>query len=77
MVWLSIFKFEIQILFIFFFKPLHSPRIGSHLLEYESSMSERHDSFHLEEKTNMPKTSTVWKSFKLSEAERQCAKYAI
>ncbi len=51
-----------------FFQHLASPtKRFSFALEYESPMSECHDSVHLEEKTKMPKTSAVREHFKLSE----------
>ncbi len=53
---------------LIFYKPLASPtKRFSFALEYESPMSECHDSVHLEEKTEMPKTSAVREHFKLSE----------
>ncbi len=59
---------------LFYFYTWHPPqnvfflRIHfSFALEYESPMSERHDSVHLEEKIQMSKTSAAWEHFKLSE----------
>ncbi len=71
-------NFDIRIILLFF---LHlaspakrgffeNPRMRIHFsfaLEYESPMSERHDSVHLEEKIQMSKTSAVCEHFKLSE----------
>ncbi len=66
-------------LFSFFFTPgiplktrvfFENPQMRIHFsfaLEYESPMSERHDSVHLEEKIKMSKTSAAWEHFKLSE----------
>ncbi len=59
---------DIRIIFFFLKKNFFFLRIHfSFALEYESPMSERHDSVHLEEKIKMSKTSAAWEHFKLSE----------